>query len=64
MIEESGPGSGSVPLTNGSGFGSRRPKTNRYGIYGYGSATLFWIKKILIDARMLFTRNGLGVRLV
>jgi hypothetical protein len=35
MIEASGIGSGFIPLTNGSGFRSRRPKT-----YGSGSATL------------------------
>ncbi len=38
MIEESGSRSGSIPLTNGSGFGSRRPKNIR--IRRSGSATL------------------------
>jgi hypothetical protein len=38
MIEGSGSGPGSVPVTNGSG--SRRPKNIQYGSDGSGSATL------------------------
>jgi hypothetical protein len=52
MLEGSGFESGSVSLTNGSGRGSRRPKT--YGSYGSRSATLPQAPSAVLRDKNLF----------
>ncbi len=46
MIEGSGAGAGSLPLTNWSGSGSRRHSTKTYGSYSFGSGSVALIKTL------------------
>jgi hypothetical protein len=51
VIEEFGTGPGSIPLTNGSGSGSRRPKTCGSGGSGFGSRSATLVDRARIASR-------------